>query len=286
MISVLVTGSNGQLGKCLQDISINTTGIKWIFKSSTELDITNENSILDAFKNHKIDYLINCAAYTAVDRAESEKEKAFLVNAEGVRLLATICKDYSATLIHISTDFVFDGKKHIPYLETDQPNPINVYGTSKLKGEEYVQEILERFFIIRTSWVYSRHGNNFVKTMLKLGKERNEIKVVNDQIGSPTNANDLAEFLIFILNSNEKENGIYHYSNEGNISWYDFAKEIFAICENDIKLIPITSNQYPTPASRPKNSILSKDKIKVKYLKEVPHWRDSLKDILKQTIDT
>ncbi len=282
MKTVLVTGSNGQLGKCLQDISINSTNIKWIFKSSHDLDITDKNSIYETFENNKIDYLVNCAAYTAVDRAESEKEKAYLVNAEGVKLIANACKEHNAILIHISTDFVFDGKKFFPYLETEQPNPINVYGASKLKGEQYAQEILDKYYIVRTSWVYSEYGNNFVKTMLRLANERDEISVVNDQIGSPTYARDLAEVVIHIIIKMKSQSyGFYHYSNEGAISWFDFARAIFDETNTKIKILRIKSEAYPTPAKRPIYSVLDKQKTKTNLGLDIPYWRHSLKACIK-----
>lgn len=276
MITVLVTGSNGQLGKCLQDVSQGSTNINWIFKSSQELDITDEVSVTNAFNNNQIDYLVNCAAYTAVDKAESEPEKAFLVNAEGVRLLADACKEHNATLIHISTDFVFDGEKTAPYTETDIPNPINIYGASKLKGEQYILGILEKYFIIRTSWVYSEHGNNFVKTMLRLAKERDEISVVDDQIGSPTYAGDLAKCIAQIIDVAPEEFGIYHYSNDGGICWYELAKAIFYQKGVKVELKPIKTLLYPTPAKRPKYSVMEKSKI-TKVLKiEIFPWEERL----------
>lgn len=280
MITVLVTGSNGQLGKCLQDISKESMGINWIFKSSKELDITNEDSITKVFNNNKIDYLVNCAAYTAVDKAESEPEKAFLVNAEGVKLLANACKEYNATLIHISTDFVFDGKQSTPYIETDLPNPINVYGASKLKGEQYVKEILEKYFIIRTSWVYSEHGNNFVKTMLRLANEKDKISVVDDQIGSPTYACDLAKCIIHIIGVKSQEYGLYHFSNLGEISWYDFAKAILEETNSKMTPDPIKTQEYATLATRPTYSVLDKTKIENELNLIILYWRDSLTQAL------
>jgi len=257
-------------------------GINWIFKSSKELDITNEDSITKVFNNNKIDYLVNCAAYTAVDKAESEPEKAFLVNAEGVKLLANACKEYNATLIHISTDFVFDGEKTTPYMETDLPNPINVYGASKLKGEQYAQKILEKYFIIRTSWVYSQHGNNFVKTMLRLAKEKNEVGVVDDQIGSPTYAGDLAEVIYKIIKTKPQDYGLYHYSNIGEISWYGFSMAILEESDIKIKLLPIRSEEYLTSAKRPKFSVMHKLKIKENLNIIIPHWKDSLKEAVER----
>lgn len=284
MITVLVSGSNGQLGRCLQDISISATNIKWIFKSSKELDITDENSIQEAFNNGRVDYLVNCAAYTAVDKAETEKDKAFLVNAEGVRLLANACKEHNTTIIHISTDFVFDGNKSTPYLETDKPNPVNVYGASKLKGEQYIQGILEQYYIIRTSWVYSEYGNNFVRTMLRLANERNEISVVNDQIGSPTYAGDLANVILNLITSNTNSYGLYHYSNEGVASWYDFAKAVFEESKIHIELMPIKTQDYQSLAKRPIFSVLDKYKVKNELKTQVPCWKDSLKKAITNII--
>jgi len=280
MRTILVTGSNGQLGKCLQDVAKDANDIQWIFKTSSDLDITNKKDIEALFKTEIIDYLVNCAAYTVVDKAEIEKEKAFLVNAEGVKYLAQACKITDTIFIHISTDFVFDGKKKLPYTEEDIPNPINVYGASKLKGEDYIKSILDNYFIIRTSWVYSEYGNNFVKTMLRLAKERDEIKVVNDQIGSPTYAGDLANFIIYLIKNNINKYGIYNYSNEGEISWYEFAKEIFGLSDKNINIIPISSKEYKNLAERPNFSIL--DINKIKQFRIVNHsWRESLQRCIK-----
>src|SRR5690606_23203811 len=222
------------------------------------------------------DYCINCAAYTAVDKAETEEEKAYLVNAEAVKYLAEACKQNDTVLIHVSTDFVFDGQKGSPYTEDDPTNPIGVYGASKLKGEQYVQSILEKYFIIRTSWVYSEYGHNFVKTMLRLGKEKDEISVVNDQVGTPTYAGDLAKVILKIILNNKNLYGLYHYSNEGEASWYDFAKSIFKKCNIKINLKPIKSEEYLKTTVRTKFSVLNKDKIKNSFKVEVPVWDDSL----------
>ncbi|MCL6293425.1 dTDP-4-dehydrorhamnose reductase [Jejuia spongiicola] len=280
MISVLVTGANGQLGQCLKDVALNHKDIEWVFKTSKELDITDPKSIQTLFDQKNFDYLVNCAAYTAVDKAESEKEKTFLVNAEAVKYLAETCNANNAVFIHISTDFVFDGSKNTAYQEGDKTNPINVYGASKLKGEQYIQEILDKYFIIRTSWVYSEHGHNFVKTMLRLGKERNEISVVSDQIGSPTYAKDLALLLAEIIESQTTAFGLYNYSNEGAISWYDFAKAIFEQSNLDLKVSKTTTENYPTPAKRPSYSLLDKSKIKKALKLEIPNWKDSLDKVL------
>ncbi len=280
MISILVTGANGQLGRCLQDVAKGTKDLEWSFKTSKELDISNKELLENLFKNQKFDYVVNCAAYTAVDEAESDIEKAFLVNAEAVQYLASCCKKNNSTFIHISTDFVFDGKSSTPYNEDDEVGPINVYGKSKLKGEEYVKQLLDEYFIIRTSWVYSEYGNNFVKTMLRLGKERDELSIVSDQIGSPTYAGDLAAVIFEIISSGSKKYGVYHYSNEGEISWFEFAKAIFEESNLNIKLLPIKSEFYPTPAKRPQFSVMNKLRIKNKLNIEDSPWRDSLKEFL------
>ncbi|MCM4172240.1 dTDP-4-dehydrorhamnose reductase [Arenibacter sp. TNZ] len=276
-IKLLITGANGQLGRCLQDLTRTYPNYDFHFKTSKELDVTSKEQIDILFAQEKFDYCINCAAYTAVDKAETDQESAFLVNAEAVKYLAEACKAQNSILIHISTDFVFDGSKTIPYLEKDVPNPINVYGASKLKGEQYVQKILEQYFIIRTSWVYSEYGHNFVKTMLRLGAEREELSVVDDQLGSPTNASDLAEAIMKIVCTKTSDFGFYHYSNEGEINWYEFAKAIFEIRGMNIKIKPISSDEYPTPAKRPAFSVMDKSKTKQVLKTNVQDWRFSLK---------
>lgn len=259
--SVLVTGSNGQLGRSLQKIvSEKSNNINFTFTSRDSLDISNSKELESFFKENPFDYCINCAAYTAVDKAEEEKERAFLINAEAVRTLAERCKKYNVTLIHISTDFVFDGTKGEPYVETDPTNPLNVYGASKLQGETYIEEILDNFFIIRTSWVYSEFGNNFVKTMLRLAKERDEISVVNDQIGCPTYAKDLAELISEIVYNDNEEFGLYHFCNKGVLSWYEFAKNIIDISELACEVKPIFSKDFKSLATRPKYSVLNTSK--------------------------
>lgn len=260
---VLVTGSNGQLGKAISAFSDtkNSESINFTFTTRTSLDISNQEQVETYFQSNNFQYCINCAAYTAVDKAEEEKEQAFLINAIGAKNLAEACKKHNIILIHISTDFVFDGCKREPYLETDIPNPINVYGASKLQGEGYVQSVLENHFIIRTSWLYSEYGNNFVRTMLRLGSEKDELHVVNDQIGSPTYAKDLAEVVLKIIISENTQFGLYHYSNQGVLSWFEFAKVIFTITQNDIPVKPIPTSGYPTPAQRPQYSVLSSTKI-------------------------
>lgn len=281
---VLVTGANGQLGQALQSIAGNYRSIDFVFCSSSDLDITNKENCETVFNKINPDYCINTAAYTAVDKAESEPDKAQLINVFGVKNIAETCKEFDVKLIHISTDFVFDGTKNAPYNETDLPNPKGVYGQTKLDGEKAIQEVFSNYFIIRTSWVYSQFGNNFLKTMLRLASERDTISVVNDQIGTPTNAVDIAEALVqIILTDNQQPTtnnyGIYHFSNEGQCSWYDFAKEIFRENNISINLQPIPTTSYPTPAERPKYSVLDKSKIKRVFGIEVKDWKERLQTI-------
>ena len=283
---VLVTGANGQLGQSLQFIAKHYPELHFIFCSSSDLDITNLESCQAVFLKIKPNYCINAAAYTAVDKAESEPEKAHLINVIAAKNLAVVCKEFSSVLLHISTDFVFDGSKNIPYNETDIPNPTGVYGQTKLDGEKAIQAVFENYYIIRTSWVYSQFGNNFMKTMLRLASERDSISVVNDQIGTPTNAVDLAECLVKIICHTElvevqqptTDNfGVYNFSNEGQCSWYDFAKEIFKINKIEIDLKPIPTSSFPTPAKRPKYSVLDKTKIKSTFGLEIKNLELSLK---------
>lgn len=280
MKNVLVTGANGQLGKCLEELSTQHPSINLIFKNSQGLDITNKDDVRLMFGNTDFDYCINCAAYTAVDKAEEDKDKARNVNVNGVINIAEFCRESNTTLIHVSTDFVFDGKSEKPYIETDETYPLSVYGQTKLEGEHKIKEILNEYFIIRTSWLYSEYGTNFMKTMLRLGKERTELNVVSDQIGTPTYAKDLAEVILKIVIANEKNYGVYHYSNEGVASWYDFAKQIFEYKNYSIKLNKIATSGYPTPTKRPQYSVLSKEKIARNLKVEIPNWKQSLKKAL------
>jgi dTDP-4-dehydrorhamnose reductase len=277
MLNILVTGSNGQLARCIRDIVHQENHFNFIFKNSTDLDITNSEKVTSFFEEHEIAFCVNCAAYTAVDKAESEKEIALSVNEMGAKNLAIECSRKSAKLIHISTDFVFDGSKSVAYLESDETNPKSVYGFSKLKGEFEIQNHLSKHFIIRTSWLYSEHGNNFFKTMLKLSNERESLSVVCDQIGTPTYAKDLAEVILKIIKTNNNNYGLFHFSNEGVASWYDFAHAIFDENQKEIKLTPIKTSDYPTPAKRPPFSVMDKNKVKECFEIEIPHWRDSLK---------
>ena len=281
---VLVTGANGQLGQSLQFIAPKYPELQFFFCDSKDLDITDLNNVKQIFNQFKPQYCINAAAYTAVDKAESEPEKAHSINVIGAKNLAEICKINNTVLLHISTDFVFDGNlspraQSRGYLEEDKPNPTGVYGQTKLDGEKVIQEIWNKHFIIRTSWVYSQFGNNFMKTMLRLASERDTISVVNDQIGTPTNAVDLAEVLLKILTEHSKLNtehyGIYNFSNDGQCSWYDFAKKIFEVNNITIDLKSIPTSSFPTPAKRPSYSVLDKTKIKSIFGIEIKSWEES-----------
>lgn len=277
MTSVLVTGKDSQLGQCIQSLAPKFSNLKFVFKTSTELDITNQLQVNSIFKSSdQFDYCINCAAYTAVDKAENEIEKAFSINVDGVKKIAEACRNNKVTLIHVSTDFLFDGTSLKPYSEDCVTNPLGIYGKTKLKGEQEIERVLANYFIIRTSWLYSEYGNNFLKTMLRLSKERNEISIVDDQIGSPTYAKDLAEVILNLVNTKNISFGIYNYSNSGVVSWYDFANEIFKLSKSCTKLKSINTKDYPTTAERPKYSVLETSKI-VKLLGlDIPNWKASL----------
>ena len=287
-MNILVTGKNGQLGRSIQKIILNYDLHEFTLTGREELDLSSSESISKYFEVYShFDVIINCAAYTAVDRAEEEEGLADQINHLAVKQLAKIANSQNAKLIHISTDYVFDGKNEPLYLESDNPNPINVYGKTKLLGEKAVLEIMSNnAMVIRTSWVYSEFGNNFVKTMLKLAREKNEINVVSDQLGSPTYANDLAEAILHIIsndNFNQKSfpTEIFHFSNLGETSWSDFAMEIFEIANLNCKVIPISSEQYPTSAIRPKNTTLNTEKIKNHFKIHIQPWEESLKNFLR-----
>ena len=290
MNKILVTGANGQLGSELKDLAPNFRDYNFLFTDVSDLDITVHDEVRKFIEINNITVIINCAAYTAVDKAESEPEISNAINHLAVANFAQIAKENDIKLIHISTDYVFDGTNNKPYVETDTPNPQSVYGQTKLDGELAMQKINPaNSIIIRTSWVYSRFGNNFVKTMLRLAETKDEISVVADQIGSPTNAADLAEAILNILPQISNETvEFFHYSNEGACSWYDFAKAIFEIKGISIKVNPIESRQFPTPAKRPNFSLLNKLMIKSKYGIEIPYWSDSLKkmciDLINQNV--
>lgn len=282
MSNILVTGAKGQLGSEIRALSVLYPQHEFTFTDRTTLDLSNLCKMENFFDDHTFDAIINCAAYTAVDKAESEKELADTINHRFVSMLAKIAKRNNAALIHISTDYVFNGEHHRPYIESDPTNPQGVYGRTKRDGENAILSVaLSNTVIIRTSWVYSSFGNNFLKTMLRLGRERDTLGVIFDQIGTPTYARDLAQTILEILPriKNEKPE-IYHYSNEGVASWYDFAEAIFELSGVNCKVSPITTDQYPTPASRPHYSLLNKSKIKTEFGITIPYWRDSLKECL------
>ena len=284
MSNILVTGANGQLGSELKDESSRYSNDIFIFTDVAELDICNHSAVREFIVKNDIHTIINCAAYTAVDKAEEQFELSNDINNFAVKNFANIAKEYNIKLIHISTDYVFDGTNHVPYQEMDEPNPQSVYGATKLAGENAIQEINPaNAIIIRTSWVYSNYGNNFVKTMLRLGSERDQLGVIVDQIGTPTYASDLAKAILKILpNVQNKNVEVYHYSNEGVCSWYDFAKAIFEIKDIKVKVNSIETYQYPTAAERPSYSVLNKSKIKQAYQLEIPHWRESLLNCLEK----
>lgn len=276
---VLVTGASGQLGQALQFLAGNYPEIAFHFANSTTANITDKTQLQLLFSQIQPDYCINAAAYTAVDKAESEAQKAHEINVVGARNVAEICQEFHTTLLHVSTDFVFDGQQKTPYKESDNTSPQGVYGLTKRQGEEAIVAVLKEHFIIRTSWLYSRFGNNFMKTMLKFGSERPSMNVVDDQIGTPTHAVDLAKALLAIIQSGKKAYGIYHFSNEGATSWYGFAKTIFEINKINIELNPIPTSAYPTPAKRPEYSVLDKSKIKETFGIEIMDWEESLKKV-------
>ena len=283
---VIVSGKNGQLGNELQDASALSTQFEYYFFGKDELDISDKSSLEKIFAEHKPAYFINTAAYTAVDKAETEQEVAYLINAEAVSSIAKMCSRHNTMLIHLSTDYVFDGNSKQPYKENDLTDPINYYGYSKWMGEQLALENNPQTIIIRTSWVYSVYGQNFVKTMLRLMKERSTLNVVNDQFGSPTYAKDLAEAILqIIIKVHSVKNfhfGIYHFSNDGIISWYDFATAIRDIKELNCSVKPITTAQYPTPAKRPFYSVLNKEKIQFAFDIVLKNWRQSLEECLEK----
>jgi len=274
---ILVTGANGQLGRELQAIAPAFPQFDFLFYDRAALSIADPDAINTFFARERPAYCINCAAYTAVDKAESEKESAYLINGDAVGYLAAACHNTGARLIHISTDYVFDGLSETPLREDDPTGPINTYGASKLEGErQALQHHPEGTLIIRTSWVYSEFGNNFVRTMIRLMKERPSINVVSDQVGSPTYAADLAAAILHIINASSFIPGLYHYSNEGRISWYEFALAIREDIGSTCEVHPIPTTQFPTPAKRPRFSLLDKSLIRLTYHLTIPEWRPSL----------
>ncbi|PRO65841.1 dTDP-4-dehydrorhamnose reductase [Alkalicoccus urumqiensis] len=275
-MKVLVTGAGGQVGHDVMN-RLQQEQIKCIGTTREELDITDETKTKNVLKKCNPDVVIHCAAYTAVDKAEDEKELCCKVNVQGTRHVAKACKEIDAKMVYISTDYVFNGEGEIPFEVTDQPDPINYYGQTKYEGELEVQDLLEKYFIVRISWVFGENGNNFVKTMLRLGKERGEISVVSDQIGSPTYTYDLAKLLVEMIQTDRF--GIYHATNEGYCSWYGFSKEIFRLSGMQVKVNEVASTEYPTPAKRPLNSRMSKE---ILYKNKLPHWEEGLKHFMNQ----
>ena len=281
MKNIVVFGASGQLGQCLKKVA-DDKGVDYIhFLPETESNILDLQALQDVFETYKPTHAINCAAYTAVDKAEDEVELAGKVNRTGAHNIAIKCQEFGTTLIHISTDFVFKGDTPNLLTETDVAEPISVYGLTKLEGEQAIIDVLPQHFILRTSWLYSEFGNNFVKTMLKLGAERDELKIIADQVGTPTYAIDLADCILEIIDSGSEAYGIYHYSNEGVTSWYDFAKGIFDISETQVKTLPIRTSEYPTKATRPVFSVMDKAKVKATFNISIPYWRDSLAECIK-----
>lgn len=281
-MKILVTGSKGQLGISLQDRVKQYPNHAFIFTDVDELDITNAGELDLFFSNNNIDFLINCAAYTAVDRAQEESQQAYLINAEAVTLLAGFSVKYNFALIHISTDYVFSGKNFKPYTESDIPEPNGIYGQSKHEGEKAIQSTAKRALILRTSWLYSEYGHNFVKTILRLANERNELNIVSDQVGSPTYAGDLADAILSVINSGFDIQSVelFNFSNEGVASWYDFALEILKLSSIKCFVSPIKTEDYPLPAPRPFYSVMNKEKFKATFNFIIPHWKESLQKCL------
>lgn len=279
--NILVTGAKGQLGLSLQKIITTQTCYNFFFTDKDEADITNESALSDLFKTKEFYAVLHFAAYTAVDKAESEKDLCKAINTDATATIARLCETYSTKLLVISTDFVFDGSKTTPYLPSDKPNPLSVYGKTKYEGEQMALQNCKHCLVIRTSWLYSEYGNNFVKTMLRLGSERKDLGVVFDQTGTPCYARDLAKVVLLCLDK-DFEGQILHFSNEGVCSWYDFALKIMQLGKKDCHVRPIRTADYPTSASRPAYSVLDKADIKQFLGIEIPHWEESLNECLKR----
>ena len=280
MINLLVTGSSGQLGQCLKQLLLSATDISCYFAAREDLDITNSDELQRFFSDHNFDYCINTAAYTNVEKAESEQKEAFLINAEGAYSLAKACKKHNVVLLHISTDYVFDGMAKTPYQEQDPTNPLNVYGASKLKGEQHIVDTWKKHFIIRTSWLYSQYGQNFLNSMLQFAKQKKALTITTQQKGTPTNANDLAQVLVAIIKTGNARYGVYHFSNQGEATWYDFAKAIFK-ATGEIDTVNLAKTEhYATFAKRPSYSVLNCNKLKDTLGITYRNWEDSLKQII------
>jgi len=284
MGNTLVFGATGQLGSCLQFLSEQQKINSIIYLSEEEADILDNDLLKSVFEKYKPAYCINCAAYTAVDKAEDEIDLARRINKDGAANLAKLCGEFGTTFIHVSTDFVFEGNAPKLLSEDDIAQPINIYGLTKLEGEQVIPGLSSKHYILRTSWLYSEYGNNFVKTMLKLGKEREQLGIIADQIGTPTYAIDLAATILHIIKNDNQQHGIYHYSNEGVTSWFDFAKAIFDLGGVSVKALPIKSSEYVTKATRPAFSVMDKSKIKNTFGIEIPYWRESLEVCIERLV--
>lgn len=284
MKTVLVTGANGQLGNSIRVRAGYHDGYDFLFTDVDTLDICDREAVRMFVEENKVQYILNCAAYTAVDKAEDDEELCARINRDAVRNLGEAARAAGAKVIHVSTDYVFDGTNHVPYIETDTTCPASVYGRTKLAGEQALIEACPDSVVIRTAWLYSEYGNNFVKTMLRLGSEREELRVIFDQVGTPTYAGDLADALLSVMEQAEEGRfvpGIYHFSNEGVCSWYDFTVKILQVAGLGCRVVPIESREYPARAHRPHYSVLNKGKIKSTYGLTIPHWESSLRDCMK-----
>lgn len=280
MKTVLVTGANGQLGNSIRLLAENHPGYNFLFTDVDTLDITNPAAVRGMIKDNQVDFVLNCAAYTAVEKAEEDEALCRRINAFAVGVLGKAAHEAGAKMIHVSTDYVFSGTSYRPYVETDVTCPVSAYGRTKLAGEEILQEVCPDAVIIRTAWLYSEFGSNFVKTVLRLGKERDQLGFVFDQIGTPTYAGDLAAAILAVVTADERNAfvpGIYHFSNEGVCSWYDFTVKILQIAGIDCRVLPIETKDYPTKVVRPPYSVLNKKKIKTTYGITIPHWEESLR---------
>ncbi|OON67445.1 dTDP-4-dehydrorhamnose reductase [Hymenobacter sp. CRA2] len=282
MNSILVFGASGQLGQCLAHVAAERNISGLVMLPEEQANILDPQVLRKAFEQYQPQYCINCAAYTAVDKAEDELDIARRVNRDGAENLARLCGEFGTTLLHISTDFVFAGTGNQPLLETDETAPISAYGLTKLEGEQVIPTHTERYFILRTSWLYSEYAGNFVKTMLRFGRERDEMRVIWDQLGTPTYAIDLAGVLLHIIQTGNTQYGLYHYSNEGITSWYDFAVAIFELGGLSTRTVPIRTSEYPTKATRPAYSVMDKSKAKAGLSIAIPHWRTSLQECMRR----
>ncbi len=280
MKKVLVTGADGQLGKCLQNVAHGFPEIKWTFVSKQQLDLAQPVSVQDFFNRYSFDYCINTAAFTDVEGSESRQKEAFAINADAVRELAEICNEHNTCLVHISTDYVFDGTKKEPYKENDEVGPINAYGESKLRGENHIRERCQRYYIVRTSWLYSEHGHNFFRSVLRWADQGKDLTMTTEQLGSPTNANDLAVALAEMIENDNHSYGIYHFSNKGTGTWYDFAAEILTITGQIDAVNLAKTDHYRTFAKRPKYSVLDTTKIEKAFGINPQDWRSSLKNLI------